>query len=69
MVHARDGGLNFEAEAAAKLHVPLGFNVEAGIAIGRRADPGKLPDSLRTREAPNGRKPLAETVFEGRFPG
>ena len=60
-------GLDF-AEAAAKLHVPLGFKVEAAIAIGKRDDPGRLPEALRAREAPNDRKPLAETVFEGRFP-
>ena len=61
-------GLNL-AEAADKLRVPLGFTVEAAIAIGKLGDPAKLPEALRARELPSGRKPLAETVFEGAFPG
>lgn len=60
-------GLNF-GEAATTLKVPLGFTLEAAIAIGKRGDPGKLPDGLKAREMPNDRKPLSETVFEGAFP-
>lgn len=60
-------GLNF-AEAASVLKVPTGFKVEAAIAIGKRGDPGRLPEGLRAREMPNGRRPLPESVFEGRFP-
>lgn len=60
-------GVNF-AEAAETLRVPSGFNVEAAIAIGKRGDPGKLSEALRSREMPNERKPLSETVFEGGFP-
>ncbi len=58
-------GLNF-AEAASRLNVPLGHAVE--IAIGKRGDPATLAEPLRSREQPNVRKPLAETVFEGGFP-
>ena len=60
-------GLNL-SEAAEKLRVPLGFAVEMAIAIGKRGDPSKLSDALRSRELPSNRKPLAETVFEGTFP-
>lgn len=61
-------GLNYE-EAARALKVPPGFTLEAGIAIGKRGDPAKLSDMMKSREAPNDRKPLAESVFEGAFPG
>lgn len=61
-------GVDFGA-VAEKLRVPPGFKVEAGIAIGRRGDPGQLSEALRAREMPNDRRPLSETVFEGTFPG
>lgn len=61
-------GLDYDA-AAQTLKVPDGFHLEMGIAIGRRDEPAKLPESLRKREAPNDRKPLSETAFEGGFPG
>ena len=60
-------GVNF-AEAAGVLKVPTGFNIEMALAIGKRGDPATLPDMLKAREAPNDRKPLSETVFEGAFP-
>lgn len=60
-------GLNF-AEAAGVLKVPTGFRVEAAIAIGKRGDPGKLSDAMRSREMPSPRRPLSDTVFEGSFP-
>jgi len=47
--------------------VPEGFDVEAMVAVGHRADPETLPEDRREREAPNGRKPLDEIVFEGAF--
>lgn len=43
------------------------FDAEAMVAIGERADPETLPDDLAEREAPSGRKPLEEIVFNGRF--
>ncbi len=60
-------GLNF-AQAAETLRVPLGFNVEMALAIGRLGDPATLAEGLRAREMPNTRKPIAESVFEGAFP-
>ena len=63
------GMVGFDMDRAfAELNVPAGNRVEAAYAIGRRGDPGKLPEMLRTREAPNARKPLAEVAFEGGFP-
>ncbi len=55
--------------AFATLNVPEGHRVEAAIAIGRRGPASLLPEGLAAREKPNDRKPLAETVFEGGFPG
>jgi nitroreductase len=51
-----------------ELSVPDDYRIEAAIAIGRRGDKSTLPERLQTREAPNGRRPLAETVLEGGFP-
>src|SRR5262245_38006290 len=53
--------------AAVELGVPPGYRVEAAIAIGRRGDKAVLPESLRAREAPSDRLPLAQIVSEGRF--
>ena len=53
--------------AFAELDFPEGYRVEAAIAIGRRGDPSILPEGVRAREVPSPRKPLAETVFEGKF--
>lgn len=63
------GMVGFDMDRAfAELNVPAGHRVEAAYAIGRRGDPATLPDQLRAREAPNDRRPLSETVFEGGFP-
>ena len=62
------GMIGFDMDRAfTELNVPAGHRVEAAYAIGRRGDPDKLPELLRAREAPNGRKPLAEIAFEGGF--
>lgn len=62
------GGFDREA-ARERLDVPEEFDVEAMVAVGHRADPDTLPDDLREREFPKGRKPLDEIVFEGAFDG
>lgn len=54
-------------KAAELVGLPDGYSVEAMCAIGYPGDPAALPEDLRASETPNGRKPLAETVFEGRF--
>jgi len=48
--------------------LPDGYSVEAMCAIGHPGDPAALPEDMRAGEKPNGRKPVAETAFEGRFP-
>jgi nitroreductase len=55
------------AAARVTLNIPEGFEVEAMAAIGLPADPGKLPEELREREAPSERRKLEETICEGTF--
>lgn len=47
-------------------HIPDGFEVVAGIAIGYTGDPASLPDRLREREvARRERRPASSFVFTG----
>jgi nitroreductase len=50
------------------LQIPAGYTVEAMIALGKPGKTEDLPERLRQREVPSGRKKLAEIVFEGGFP-
>lgn len=61
------GGVDFD-RALEELDVPPGYRAEAAVAIGRLSDPALLPDQLKAREIPNGRKPLSAVAFEGSFP-
>ncbi len=62
------GMVGFDRERAfAELRVPQGYRVEAAYAVGRVGDPAQLPEALRARESPNGRRPLAEIALEGGF--
>jgi nitroreductase len=50
----------------------LGVSVEdyeamAGFAVGYQGAADELPQNLREREVPSGRKPLREVAYEGRF--
>lgn len=53
---------------AAVLNLPKGYALHAVVAIGRAGDPASLPEALRAREVPSGRKPVAELSARGRFP-
>ncbi|HYP54240.1 MAG TPA: nitroreductase family protein [Pyrinomonadaceae bacterium] len=65
VVHGMQG---FDYERArAALDIPEGFRVEAMAAVGRPGDSESLPEGMRARETPSGRKPLAEIVREGPF--
>jgi nitroreductase len=58
----------FDRDAARDvLAIPEAFSVEAMIALGRRAGLGSLHADFHEGEAPNGRRPLRETVFAGSF--
>lgn len=65
-VHAMGGFDQDRAHDA--LAVPEAeFDVEVMVAIGERADPETLPEGLREREQPSGRKDLADIVDRGSF--
>lgn len=59
-------GVDF-AKAASAINLPEGFHIEAAVAIGKMGDKSILPEGLQAKEVPNGRKPLDEVAFEGRF--
>ncbi len=55
------------SRAKTELHIPDDFQVEAMAAIGRPGRIEDLPENLRQREIPSGRKALSEIVCEGSF--
>lgn len=59
-------GVDFD-RARVELGVPDGVRIEAAVAIGRRAAPERLPEALREREVPSGRKPVREIAFAGDY--
>ncbi|MCL6633618.1 MAG: nitroreductase family protein [Alicyclobacillus herbarius] len=54
-------------KARTVLGIPEEYEPQIVIAIGYRGDAKNLPEEFREREKPSDRRPLAETVFEGRF--
>lgn len=65
VVHGMAG---FDYERARDvLGVPEEFAVQATIAVGRPAPAEALPESLREREVPSDRKPVAEFAIPGVF--
>lgn len=61
-------GVDFD-RARAVAQVPDRFRIEAAVAIGYPGDKAALPEELQQREAPNGRRPVAETIFHGTMAG
>ena len=65
VVHGMEG---FDYDAAReKLGVPEEFDVEAMVAVGKRAPKEELPEDLQERKFPKGRKSLDEIVFQERM--
>jgi nitroreductase len=65
VVHGMEG---FDYERARKeLRIPEEFQLEAMAAVGKPGRKELLPEKLRTRESPNDRRKLSESVFEGPF--
>jgi nitroreductase len=60
------GGFD-RGRARITLHVPDDYDVEAMVAVGHPGDPAELPQPLREREMPSGRKPVGEIAREGPF--
>jgi nitroreductase len=65
VVHGMEG-FDFE-KAKTDLNIPDDYQVEAMIAIGKRAPMSQLPPDLQKREAPSTRRPLNEIAIEGKF--
>jgi nitroreductase len=65
VVHGMQG---FDYERAkSELKVVDGYTVEAMVAVGREGKKDDLPEELREREFPSGRKKISEIAFEGGF--
>ena len=60
------GGFDRE-RARASLGVPEDFAMEAVVAIGRAGASFRLPAKLQEREFPSDRRPLEQTMMQGRF--
>lgn len=65
VVHGMEG-FDYD-KAKVSLSIPDDYQVEALVAVGKRAPAEALPDELRKKEAPSPRKALNEFVFEGKF--
>jgi nitroreductase len=62
------GMMGFDFNKARKaLNVPDDYDVAAMFAAGQPAEPETLPEMLREREKPSGRKPISEITCEGPF--
>ena len=59
-------GVDFDA-ARRELQVPERYRIEAAFVIGRMDSPDKLPEKLREREFPSGRRPVSEVAISGPF--
>lgn len=59
-------GFDFE-KARNVLDIPEHYQVEAMVAIGKRAPKERLPEDLQKREIPSQRKSVKEIIMEGGF--
>jgi nitroreductase len=59
-------GFNYE-RAREVLAIPDDFALEAMAAVGRPGRKDDLPEGLQGREVPSSRRPLSETIIEGKF--
>lgn len=60
------GGFDREAARIA-LAIPADFAIEALVAFGRKGSLETLDPDFHEQERPNGRRPIEESVFAGRF--
>lgn len=58
------GGFD-RAAARTRLGIPYDYEIEAFVALGRKGELADLDPQFHAAEAPNGRRPLSETVFAG----
>lgn len=65
ITHAIGG---FEKEKAREiLNIPEDYKLHAVIAIGYQGEKEALPEDLQEREQPSPRRPLEESLYEGKF--
>ena len=65
VVHGMEG---FDYDRARQaLRIPDAFDIEAMVAVGRRASAEALDQELREMESPSDRRPLSEIALEGSF--
>jgi hypothetical protein len=65
VVHGMQG---FDYDRArSELKVPQDFQVNAMAVVGKPGDTQLLPESVRSREQPNDRRPVSQSVCEGPF--
>ncbi len=57
-----------DAKARALIGAAPPLKIEAAVALGRQAPADSLPDSLKAREIPSTRNPLADIAFEAALP-
>lgn len=60
------GGFDMD-KLAATVGLPDGHTLHCVVAVGEQGPAEALPEDLRTREKPSGRKALAEIAVHGRF--
>ena len=65
VVHGMQG-FNYE-KAAILTKLPADFEVNAMIAVGRKAPKESLSPELEEKEVPSGRRPLTEIIFRGHY--
>lgn len=65
VVHGMEG-FDYE-KARADLEIPDEYQVEALVAIGKRAPADRLTEELQKREVPSSRKTINEIASEGKF--
>lgn len=56
-------------QARVSLGIPDDFEPLAAIALGKHGDASQLPEAVRAREVPSGRRAQNESVYEGKFGG
>lgn len=65
VIHAMSG---FDYEKAREvLEIPDDYNIEAMVAIGKPGKKEDLPDGIKEKEIPSGRKKLSKIIIEGKF--
>jgi nitroreductase len=66
--YAAHGMQGFDYDKArADLGVPADFTVECMIAIGKKGAKEKLPKEMQEREFPSERRPIQQSIAEGKF--